>query len=90
MQIQHSFYKASNQISLHPDPSIYLYHGPGPVGTHTVGSVLDRSQVDRNVTKLASVSVTPAIISHGYAHNFTRQKKVGQSVLWLQMEPHEV
>lgn len=60
-------------ISLDLNTSVYLDYGPGPVGTYTVGLVLDRSQAEKNVTKIASVSVTPAIIPHGYAHDFTHQ-----------------
>lgn len=69
----------SNRTSCHLYASVYLHRGPVPVGTHTVGSLLDRSQADRNVTKLASVSVTPAIIPHGYAHDFTHQKKLDKA-----------
>lgn len=69
--------------------SVYLDYGPGPVGTHTVGLVLDRSQAERNVTKIASVSVTPAIIPHGYAHDFTHQKKLDKAFFgsrWSRMK----
>lgn len=83
------FRKTSNQISLHLNTSVYLYYGPGPVGTHTVGLVLDRSQADRNVTKIASVYVTPAIIPHGYTHDFTHQKKLDKAFFgsrWSRMK----